>query len=419
MTSIPAVSFSERYPLNVELANGRVFELRLMGKADRDDVIAFGRLRGDVPSLAVDITNPRAIDQWIRDIEAGRAITILAREAGSVVAYTSLDRDDALWTRYAGEVQTTIARNCRGVGLGERMVAEIVVIANGLGLRKVTARVAAGRRSSIAMFERMGFRPEALLADYLIDPRDETYDLLIMSCDVERTAATPLLAEEPPAAIVRPAGEPAAVAGAGLTEADAVAAFVEAQAPAAVAYAATDDQARGVRLAAYAGTQAGRVRLRDVRVLRVAFGLAVFAAAVDGSFYALDSRGGGKESRVLSTSGRTPLDASTPAASAAFTASRVGSGRIVIPARSPAVTLQVSLDADTTTGTWFWCFESSFGLSWEEHYCSATGVLDAQTGSLVTEGVVRIDPAWPADAAYFIQMYCESACAWQAEVRQR
>jgi hypothetical protein len=84
------------------------------------------------------------------------------------------------------------------------------------------------------------------------------------------------------------------------------------------------------------------------------------------------------------------------------------------------VSLQVSLDAGTVTGTWFWCFESSFGLSWEEHYCgSAAGVLNAQAGSLVTEGVVRIDPAWPADAVYYIQMYCESACTWQTEVRQR
>lgn len=453
MTGIPAISFSERYPLDIELARGRVFELHLMGRPDRADVIAFGRPRGDVPSLAVDITNPGAIDQWISDIESGRAITILAREGGAVVAYISLHRDGAFWTRYAGEVQVVIARNRRSIGLGDRMVAEMVAIANGLGLRKITSRVASGRRSSIAMFERMGFRPEALLADYLIDPWDETHDLLIMSCDVAHTAATLLFGDEPvvasagpveepadvgvaglteaaaaaafaelcapAAASARPVEEPEAVAVAGPAEADAAAAFVELYAPAAVAPATADDQARVVRLAAAAGPRSGRMRLRDAGVLRVAVGIAVFAAAVAGSFYALDARGGGKESRVLSTSERPPLDASTPAASAAFTASHIGSGRIVVPASVPAVALQVSLDADTITGTWFWCFESSFGLSWEEHYCSATGVLNAQTGSLVTEGVVRIDPAWPADAVYFIQMYCESACAWQTEVRQR
>jgi L-amino acid N-acyltransferase YncA len=419
MTSIPAASFGERYPLNVELANGRLFELRLMGRADRGDVIAFGRPRGDVPSLFVEITRPGAIDQWIRDIDAGRAVTILAREAGAIVAYVSLHRDDALWTRFAGEIQATVAHDCRGVGLGERMVAEIVVIANGLGLRKVTARVASGRRASIVMFERMGFRPEALLADYLIDPWDETHDLLIMSCDIPRAAAMPFSAAEPAAASGRLAEEPADVAGAGLIEAGAVAAFVELYAPSAVAPPTADDQARAVRFAAVGGNHSVRNRLRNVRALRVAVGLAVFAAAAVGSFYALAARGGGNESQVLSTSEMPPLGASAAAASAPFTASRIGSGRIVIPASVPAVALQVSLDAGTTTGTWFWCFESSFGLSWQEHYCSATGILDAQAGSLLTEGVVRIDPAWPADGVYFIQMYCESACAWEAEVRQR
>ena len=92
---------------------------------------------------------------------------------------------------------------------------------------------------------------------------------------------------------------------------------------------------------------------------------------------------------------------------------------MVIPVAPPRVSLQVSLDSATVTGTWFWCFESSFGLSWQEHYCSATGALDAQTGLLVTEGIVPIDPAWPGGAEYFIQMYCESDCAWQTTVRQQ
>ena len=518
MTSIPAVSFGERYPRSIELADGRVVELRLMGRADRCKVIDFGRPRGDVPSHAVDITDPEAIDQWISEIESGRATTILALERGAVVAYASLHRDRALWKQHAGEVETMVARSCRGVGLGARMVAEAVVIAHGLGLKRVTTGVAADRKSSLAMYERVGFQPEALLTDYLIDPWDETHDLVIMSCDVACAAST-LLAEdlalldarrakEPVitstgqpeseavaasieiyagaaasvypveefaatdettqaesadvAAFAEPAGvcarrreEPALAAAAamkavdalaafaendasfeatvrpveesvivvsGLTEAAAVAAFADISAPSVVAQTTADDQARDVRLAV-GSAHSWRVRLMDAGVLRVVAAIAVFAAVssavVAGTLYALESRGGGNESQVLPASMSPTREGSARSLPAPFTGSSVGSGRMVIPAAAPRVSLQVSLDSATVTGTWFWCFESSFGLSWQEHYCSATGVLDAQTGLLVTEGIVRIDPAWPADAVYFIQMYCESDCAWQATVRQQ
>ena len=368
------------------------------------------------------------------------------------------------------------------------------------------------------MYERVGFQPEALLTDYLIDPWDETHDLVIMSCDVARAAST-LLAEElalldaraveetvttstghpevevvaasieiyagaaasvypveefaatdettqaesaDVAAFAEPAGvcarrreEPALAAAAamkavdalaafaendasfeatvrpveesvivvsGLTEAAAVAAFAGISAPSAVAQTTADDQARGVRLAV-GSAHSWRVRLMDAGVLRVVAAIAVFAAVssavVAGTLYALESRGGGNESQVLPASMSPTGEGSARALPASFTGSSVGSGRMVIPAAAPRVSLQVSLDSATVTGTWFWCFESSFGLSWQEHYCSATGVLDAQTGSLVTKGVVSVDPAWPADAVYFIQMYCESDCAWQATVRQQ
>lgn len=554
MTSILAVRFGERHPRSVELEHGRVFELRLMSRADRHKVIDFGRPRGDVPSLAVDITDPEAIDQWISEIESGRATTILALEDGAVVAYASLHRDGALWKQYAGEVQMMVARSCRSVGLAERMVAEVVVIANGLGLKRVTTGVAADRKSSIAMYERVGFQPEALLTDYLIDPWDKTHDLVIMSCDVARASAAHLAEEsalvnarcvEPPAvtfpvqqeseavaafieiyapavasggpveeaaigmetvpldsdavaptvevrilpaASVDPAEEPAiaveidpaesdavaayiemhapAVVGArreepalaaaaamravdalaafaendasteaavrpvaasvivveGPTEAGVVAAFADRFAPAQIAQTTADDQARVVRLAGGGGTHAWRVHLMDSGLLRAVAAIAVFAAvssaAVTGTLYALESRGGGNESHVLSTTERPLLEVGDlPPAS--FTGSHVGSGRLVIPASAPQVSLRVSLDAATVTGTWFWCFESSFGLSWQEHYCSATAIVDEQMDELLTQGNVRIDPAWPADAVYFIQMYCESECAWQTEVRQQ
>ncbi|HNU09537.1 MAG TPA: GNAT family protein, partial [Pyrinomonadaceae bacterium] len=53
-----------------------------------------------------------------------------------------------------------------------------------LKLRKVMARMAAEQRGAIQVFEKLGFKIEALLADCVIDRNDRTHDLIIMSYDV-------------------------------------------------------------------------------------------------------------------------------------------------------------------------------------------------------------------------------------------
>ena len=138
------------------------------------------------------------------------------------------------------------------------MVAEAVVIAHGFGLKRMTAGVAADRKSSLAMYERVGFQPEALLTDYLIDPWDETHDLVIMSCDVACAAST-LLAEELALLDAR-AVEETVTTSTGHPEVEVVAASIAIYAGAAASvypveeFAATDEttQAESADVAAFA-----------------------------------------------------------------------------------------------------------------------------------------------------------------------
>jgi RimJ/RimL family protein N-acetyltransferase len=57
-------------------------------------------------------------------------------------------------------------------------------IARDIGLRKITAQMTPDQTGARVTFERLGFRPEALLADYVVDREGRTRDLLIMSHDV-------------------------------------------------------------------------------------------------------------------------------------------------------------------------------------------------------------------------------------------
>ena len=175
------------YPRSIRLGDGRTFELRLMDKSHRDAVVAFARTlpRGDVLFLRMDITEPRNVDEWLRNIEAGRTITVLAYDGDTLAGYASLHHNEVLWTRHVGEIRTIVGTDYRGTGLGGRLVVEMFEVAKELGLRKVTAQMTADQKGARAAFERVGFRPEALLADHVVDNEGRTHDMLIMSYDVD------------------------------------------------------------------------------------------------------------------------------------------------------------------------------------------------------------------------------------------
>jgi L-amino acid N-acyltransferase YncA len=185
-TDVEATSFQRTYPRQIKLRD-KTLTLRLMGHEDRDDLIAFARglPHTDVLFLRMDITDPRNVDVWLSNIDAGQTITVLALEDGKIAGYASLHHNEVLWTRHVGEIRTIVSSDYRGIRLGARLVEEIFSVAKQIGLKKITAQMTADQKGARATFERVGFRPEALLADYVVDGEGRTHDMLIMSYDID------------------------------------------------------------------------------------------------------------------------------------------------------------------------------------------------------------------------------------------
>jgi len=158
-----------------------------MDAGQRDDLIAFARElpRRDVMFLRMDITDPKNIDEWIRNIEAGRTVTVVAYDGERLAGWASLHHNEVLWTRHVGEIRTIVGEAYRKIRLGARLAEEMFSIAKELGLRKITAQMTTDQKGARATFERIGFRPEALLADHVIDGEGRTHDMLIMAYDIE------------------------------------------------------------------------------------------------------------------------------------------------------------------------------------------------------------------------------------------
>ncbi len=173
------------YPWTTTLKD-RQITLRLMQPADRDAVLAFARAlpADDLLFLPVDITHPKVIDGWIRHLESGRTSTVLAESQDRLIGMGTLLRSETTWARHLGDIRLLVAMDARGIGLGNVLANEVFALAQEAGLQKIVAQMASEQRGAIAVFERMGFRAESLLADYVMDREGRTHDLIVMSYDV-------------------------------------------------------------------------------------------------------------------------------------------------------------------------------------------------------------------------------------------
>jgi RimJ/RimL family protein N-acetyltransferase len=174
-----------KYPWTTTLG-GRELTLRLMTPDDKQALLAFARSlpEDDLLFLSIDMTRPEAAEQWARNIETGRLKTVLVEQNGRLLGHGSLGHNDLMWTRHMGEIQLLISPDLRGLGVGALLAGEVFALARDQGLQKIVARMASEQQGALRVFERLGFRPEALLADYVIDRQGRTHDLIVMSYDV-------------------------------------------------------------------------------------------------------------------------------------------------------------------------------------------------------------------------------------------
>ena len=177
----------QSFPNEIVLPNGRHLALRLMGAADREQILTFARSLppDDLLFLRTDITEPVIVDQWIVDLERANTITVLAETEGEVAGYATLHLEQARWTRRVGEIRVQVAPAFRGHGLGRRLTLEIFHLGQSRGIKKMAAMMTPDQTGARAAFEKLGFQVEALLQDWVVDRGGRARDLLIMSYDLE------------------------------------------------------------------------------------------------------------------------------------------------------------------------------------------------------------------------------------------
>ena len=171
----------------VTLPDGSAVTFKLMTADDQDSVLAFAKAlpEEDLLFLSMDITRSNVVADWVRNIESGRTSSLVAYDANGLVGYANVHRNQAPWMRRVGEIRVNIAPEYRSKGLGRLLVSRVFDMARQLELKKLVAQMTSDQRSARSVFRKLGFVPEALLADFVVDRNDVTHDLVMMTYDVD------------------------------------------------------------------------------------------------------------------------------------------------------------------------------------------------------------------------------------------
>src|SRR5471032_1757266 len=163
-------SEARSYPRRVATEAGEI-EFRLMSQADEAAVLDFARKLPvhDLLFLPRDISEPKVLAPWIKEIERGSITSLLAVKSGRVVGCGTIVRDPLSWSPHVGEIRNVVSPDVRGLGVGRVLSQETFALALSVGLEKLLVQMTVDQVGAIAIFEGLGFRAEALLRDHVRD----------------------------------------------------------------------------------------------------------------------------------------------------------------------------------------------------------------------------------------------------------
>lgn len=170
---------------------GRAVTLRLMNRGDAEAVVAFARAvePHDLLFLQRDIRNPKVVAAWIEQIERGQITSLVALDDGRIGGCSAVVRDDLSWSPHVCEIRVVTAEDMRGSGLGRILAQESLLLAESLDAGKAFVRTTVDQVGALAVFQDLGFKPEALLREHVRDTEGRNHDIAILALDLGRQRA--------------------------------------------------------------------------------------------------------------------------------------------------------------------------------------------------------------------------------------
>ena len=181
---------TRKYPRHVSTPAGEI-EFHLMTQADEAAVLAFAKQLPvhDLLFLPRNISEPKVLSAWVKEIERGAITSILALSKGEVVGCGTLVRDPHSWSPHVGDIRMVVSTGVRGQGVGRMLSQETFALALSSGLEKMMVQMTVDQTGAIALFEGLGFKAEALLRDHVRDVEGRKHDIVVLGHNVAQVEA--------------------------------------------------------------------------------------------------------------------------------------------------------------------------------------------------------------------------------------
>ena len=138
--------------------------------------------KGEATFFKEDVSAPGTVERWVEDTNDARRT--LAWDGDSVVGYAAVIPGVG-WSSHVGEIRLVVDPERRRSGIGHELARRALIEALQAGMLKVVVEVVADQGAAIGLFTTIGFKPEALLSNYVRDRTGELHDLLVLAHDVE------------------------------------------------------------------------------------------------------------------------------------------------------------------------------------------------------------------------------------------
>lgn len=176
----------DQSPKSLTLRDGTSITIRPLARQDGPALLDFFKALPDHDRLFLkeDVTQKEVIDRWIAELNLDRVLSIVAVKGSKIIGDATLHLNVHGWQRHMAEIRCVVSREHQKKGLGTALMRELVSHAEEKGVVRISAYMMDIQASAQRAFERLGFRKEAELKNFVKDIKGKTHNLVVMVNDV-------------------------------------------------------------------------------------------------------------------------------------------------------------------------------------------------------------------------------------------
>ena len=171
-------------PRTVKLKDDKDVIIRTMKKEDLEGSLAFFRALSEEDRLSLrgDFTTRESIEERIREMEEGIVKRLVAVADGTIVGDGALELSHFGWERHIAELRLIVSTPYQHKGLGMLLAGALYDVAASTGIEEIVVKMMGTQTAALRIFQKLGFRQEAVLRNYVKDGKGTRRDLVLMRC---------------------------------------------------------------------------------------------------------------------------------------------------------------------------------------------------------------------------------------------